>query len=818
MDSSPASHSCTGISCVWLGRRGDQVKTAGQGEAPTSAAPGGSRFSSADRIAQEIAFLEGAEEKASDKDGVGSNPRFRLDLLRWHVQTSEQGVFSSWEPRITDTRELQSGKLQLALWLSAAAQTLQTEWPALRNHSGSLRRPHFDCVRLEQVERCSLPQAGTSRLRSSPPQAPYSLEPSSDGDTCACLGPNTVCDRSSDTCCERHSEPASDQAATGEGTLSKVEEFLCVSVKSDKNPGPGYTLPASFLLISGREVVGHARLQAAALPGCPAQYVAASYVIVEERVRGRGWGTLLMRMVEAIASQHWAADYVILRTRGAARFYEKLGYLGCSSMECSAPCLARLSSRQRDTLNASLGRLLQSVEEAPHGWSAHDDSDKIQYGSKVLTQEKHRRGSPQEEPKQQRTAHKSISPLDVWLRKRVGRCIETPVTLTWVERCTQVVSAMRSLSRWPGNTCGEGTGTPKPVEACVDPGACIPSEPSRTWGGAPASFTVENGSIVTLLDVPWCKQIGPACGISAICMAAAFFAAQSQPPAGNVEVGSQFGPNGNKCLDVEGLGDHLLALAKSWRISRDGELFNVRDFIRLAREGARLDAVHVIITQAEDADGRPLATELKNFHGEEAVWMPMNSADKVAYFLDKRWLLVLPFDSAGGHVVCQRGRKAHYGIVVGACRLTPEECPKGDDGVLLGKSEYGPASLLEGPASRSDDEQFGGPVSESLITNTNSEGRSEEMRGAERLDVTESFPCNDTETVGAENSSSLADVAIVLQHGRSRRLLTEWWTKVQESNAQLLSVDKRTYPDATGMQLMNSAILLRGIRKPLRAP
>nr|CEL70449.1 TPA: hypothetical protein BN1204_061315 [Neospora caninum Liverpool] len=103
-----------------------------------------------------------------------------------------------------------------------------------------------------------------------------------------------------------------------------LKQFLCSSVATTQTIS-GYTLPCSYLMVAGSSVVGHARLLPCSLPGCPARYVAATYVVVDARFRKKGWGQLLMRMVEAVAAVDLKADYVVLWTRAAAGFYTKLG-------------------------------------------------------------------------------------------------------------------------------------------------------------------------------------------------------------------------------------------------------------------------------------------------------------------------------------------------------------------------------------------------------------------------------------------------------------------------------------------------------------
>lgn len=492
-------------------------------------------------------------------------------------------------------------------------------------------------------------------------------------------------------------------------------------------------------------------------------------------------------------------------------------------MESAAPCLARLSSSQRGILNATLRRLLQHGEQAPRRTGDRPGACETEDGVHLPTARSQSQTSPWQPVRQQRRATTLTSPPDVCLRKRVGRCVEKPVSLTWVERCTQVAAAVRRLSRCPHGAVPQS-------EYCYEAGSIRTADGVPTGGGGgvsllpaeiglastctgvvPSFFRMHNGTTMKLLDVPWCKQVGPACGISAICMAAAFLTAQSERSSSGVEAECRSGHRAYTHPDISFLGDRLLALAKLWQISRDGELFSIGDFVRLAREGAGLDAVQVKLTQAGDLSGSRSETEWSGNHGEEPVWLGADAADKIAYFLDRKWLLVLPFDSAGGHVVCQRGQKAHYGVVVGACFFPGDACREPEDAGLVKQADCLKSSVSGRFITCSDSEVFFEPGPQGLSSRSEVE---ESLTGAAELhEVIVPFCCGDNVARAVTTGkASLADVAVVLQHGRSRILMTERWTEVQASNAQLYSVDKCAHPDVSKVQLNNSAVLFRGIQ------
>ncbi|KEP60050.1 UNVERIFIED_CONTAM: acetyltransferase, GNAT family protein [Hammondia hammondi] len=600
-----------------------------------------------------------------------------------------------------------------------------------------------------------------------------------------------------------------------EQNSNALKQFLCSSAATKQNENSGYTLPCSFLMVAGSSVIGHARLLACSLPGCPARYIAVTYVAVDARVRKKGWGQLLMRMVETIASVDLKADYVVLWTRAAAGFYEKLGYQRCLAMEVESPCLSRLSSVQQEALISTLQNMINRQKLATG--TKNEASVLGQMAAAGSGNSDQRINDP--------------SSRDLWFRKRVGSCIAEPEHLPLSKRCVEVSTSLDLLTNSsPAARANEFRGALQAdALSCnvllaqkAETSIANLCEPTATQGYFATGCT-GTGWTYKLLDTPWCRQIGPSCGISALCMASTFFAntkqRQGQPITSTGATGSTAVASGAATL-----GDHLLKLSRDWGLSMDGELFSVYNFVRLARVGAHLDAALVEFACCHDVDCNTADGGTHATADIQTILLHRNAWTQFTSFVDRGWLMIIPYDSEGGRPVIKGGRKAHYGVIVGhACRKAQQSVILSQAALLSPSRDEAGDSVSGGRCAASRTSSCGNGKKNDYDTSTQQPTGPRELSNG---DVSEQClgrrieecprACGEPDMTVANASQS--GRAVVIQHGRSRLLSVALWDHLISSNAQLWKVDKTAFPHACEMKLRNRAVLIRGFLNIEGAP
>ncbi|ESS28894.1 acetyltransferase, GNAT family protein [Toxoplasma gondii GAB2-2007-GAL-DOM2] len=594
-----------------------------------------------------------------------------------------------------------------------------------------------------------------------------------------------------------------------------LKQFLCSSAATIQNKNSGYTLPCSFLMVAGSSVIGHARLLACSLAGCPARYIAVTYVAVDARVRKKGWGQLLMRMVETIASVDLKADYVVLWTRAAAGFYEKLGYQRCLAMEVESPCLSRLSSVQQEAMISTLQNMMNRQALA---MGRKNEANVLGQMAAAGS------GNPDQRIN-------DPSSRDIWLRKRVGPCIAEPEHLPLSQRCVEVSTSLDLLTNSsPAARANEFRGAMQAdALSCntllaqkAETSISNLCEPTATQGYFATGCT-RTGWTYKLLDTPWCRQIGPSCGISALCMASTFFANTEQRQG---QPNTSTGDAGGTAVARDGaiLGDHLLKLSRDWGVSMDGELFSVYDFVRLARVGAHLDAALVEFACCHDVDCNTADGGTHATADIQRILLHRNAWTEFTSFVDRGWLMIIPYDSEGGCPVIKGGRKAHYGVIVGhACRKSQQSVIISQAGLLSPSRDEAGNSVSGGQCAASPTSSGGNE------RKTDHDTSAQQPTGPRELsndDISEQClrhrieecprACGEPYLTVANASHS--GRAVVIQHGRSRLLSVALWDHLMNSNAQLWKVDKTAFPHAREMKLRNRAILVRGFLNIKGAP
>ncbi|XP_018579352.1 N-acetyltransferase 6 [Anoplophora glabripennis] len=85
-------------------------------------------------------------------------------------------------------------------------------------------------------------------------------------------------------------------------------------------------LPTSLVLLENKTVVGHLKLTS--IPSIRKACFLES-VVIDRKLRGKGYGTVLMRKAEEYCKDFLSLDTIYLSTKGQEPFYSKLGYTEC---------------------------------------------------------------------------------------------------------------------------------------------------------------------------------------------------------------------------------------------------------------------------------------------------------------------------------------------------------------------------------------------------------------------------------------------------------------------------------------------------------
>lgn len=86
------------------------------------------------------------------------------------------------------------------------------------------------------------------------------------------------------------------------------------------------TLPTCLILLQDNTVIGHAKLST--IPSIKDSCFIES-VVISKNLRGKGYGTYLMKKVEEFCKNELHLNSIHLSTKGQEKFYSKLGYIEC---------------------------------------------------------------------------------------------------------------------------------------------------------------------------------------------------------------------------------------------------------------------------------------------------------------------------------------------------------------------------------------------------------------------------------------------------------------------------------------------------------
>lgn len=87
------------------------------------------------------------------------------------------------------------------------------------------------------------------------------------------------------------------------------------------------TLPTSLILLQDKKLIGHIKLSG--IPSIRSACFVES-VVIDSKIRGKGFGKMLMNKAEEYAKNTLNVDTIYLSTKGQELFYKKIGYNECS--------------------------------------------------------------------------------------------------------------------------------------------------------------------------------------------------------------------------------------------------------------------------------------------------------------------------------------------------------------------------------------------------------------------------------------------------------------------------------------------------------
>jgi hypothetical protein len=190
---------------------------------------------------------------------------------------------------------------------------------------------------------------------------------------------------------------------------------------------------------------------------------AVTFIVISHDVRGRGFGSQLMSLLE-IEAERLGFHYIYLWTKTAIGFYEKIGYQKCERVSLKRACLKKLASNEVESLEALLLK-------------RHAKINRNSTSLKASTKQQRPKETILLPPNDDENSELE----DVWLRKRL-------------------VEHVGSIH--------------VPLETRLE-------EMKIAFGSHPKSDELDWCYRVLLL--PWQAQIGPSCGLAALRMAREYF-------------------------------------------------------------------------------------------------------------------------------------------------------------------------------------------------------------------------------------------------------------------------------------------------------
>lgn len=327
---------------------------------------------------------------------------------------------------------------------------------------------------------------------------------------------------------------------------------------------PNYSLACSYILIQQQsstsqeqqyEVLGHGRLTECYESG-GGNAAAATYIIIDKRYRGKGYGAILLNLLEreALSSERLGFQYhfIYLWCKiGIASFYKQNGYLPSRNrISLHRPCLKGLSLSSVQSIEDLLTNRHDAITKRKTLISNDDDkqSDNNNIGTikkietVMLLSSKHDDRDNKASSSSQGNDHPAED--DIWLCKRLVDHVDS-IHISKEDRMTQMKHFITNNS---------------------------PTTTSTTvhWKW----YFCWNS------HVPWQPQIGPSCGLTAIRMVKDFyFSLHSRKRQYNenlTQTSSFDSVDNNQSSGLQqDSAQSLLADAQNRGYTKDGEIFHV---------------------------------------------------------------------------------------------------------------------------------------------------------------------------------------------------------------------------------------------------
>mmetsp|Transcript_5971 Transcript_5971/g.14474 ORF Transcript_5971/g.14474 Transcript_5971/m.14474 type:complete len:616 (+) Transcript_5971:158-2005(+) len=424
----------------------------------------------------------------------------------------------------------------------------------------------------------------------------------------------------------------SNQSVDEEDNAEYYRKFL---VHHDKSC-PRYSLSCSYILLEENPniptkplVVGHGRLTEC-YESAGGNAVAATYILVDPKHRGKGYGRTLLGLLEreAKSKERLGCDYhfVYLWCKATtAPFYEKSSYLPSKNrVSLQRPCLKALTASSVQSLEDVLlhRRRHQNNNEPNASDSAMaNDNSAVKNTTKKL-ETIMLLPSKSEKTNSDNGGEQPVAEDDVWLRKRLVDHVESTI-VSEQDRRNELEQFVASRNNTKVVSTNHSTNT-----------IVAGQEDSKCW------YQYHWNP-----HVPWQMQIGPTCGLTAVRMIRDFYCAVNPE-------------NKNQAQNEHS----LLTEAQNRGYTDDGEMFDADQLRVLTKD-------QLLMVSTDSSSLSDTATSSRSIGSFEVETRETSSLtfEEIDYTIRNGGLWILPYDSNPRTKLPGkfRGIHAHWGVIVG---------------------------------------------------------------------------------------------------------------------------------------------------------
>lgn len=441
----------------------------------------------------------------------------------------------------------------------------------------------------------------------------------------------------------------SDQSVDEEDTAEYYQKFL---VHHDKSC-PRYSLSCSYILLEENPniptkplVVGHGRLTEC-YESAGGNAVAATYILVDPKHRGKGYGRTLLGLLEreAKSKERLGCDYhfVYLWCKATtAPFYEKSGYLPSKNrVSLQRPCLKALTASSVQSLEDILLRRKrhQNNDEPKASDSAMANDNSVVKNTTKKLETIMLLPSKSEKTNPDNGGEQPVAEDDVWLRKRLVDHVESTIVSEQDRR--------KELEQFVVSTINTKVLSINATMNTIVAG----QEDSNCW------YQYHWNP-----HVPWQMQIGPTCGLTAVRMIRDFYCAADPEH------------------EEEAQNKHsLLAEARNRGFTDDGEMFDADQLRDLMK-----DQLLMVTTDSSSLNDTATSSRSMGSFEVETIETSSLTSEEIDYTIRNGGLWILPYDSNPRTKLPGkfRGIHAHWGVIVGVlyAGIAKTDIPEEDHG------------------------------------------------------------------------------------------------------------------------------------------